>query len=147
MQLITKSNQLHSLNISFLHPFTFIRLQVPWYGHLSGLYWAIRITPHSDLSLFNLPLDAAIKEINHTIKLAIFLTCSQFFNCLRFHETWNLYSLYSMFCPVWSRPRYLPKHSKLLQLCNCVCYPCCLFCLEDIFPILKPQQEKKAFSG
>lgn len=147
IQLIIKSNQLYSLNIYFIHPLTFIRLQIHWYGHLSDLCQAIGITPHSsDSHLFNLPIDTAIREINHTIKLAVSLTYSQFFNCLHFHERWNLYSLYSMYCPIWSRPQYLPKHSKLLQAWNYVCYPCCLFCLEDIFPIFKRRQEK-TFSG
>ncbi|KAF3818638.1 hypothetical protein GH733_012055 [Mirounga leonina] len=43
------------------------KLQMHWSGHLSDLYQAIRITPHSsDSHLFNLPIDTAIREINHT---------------------------------------------------------------------------------
>lgn len=40
---------------SVIHPVTFIRLQVHWYGYLLSLYWAMRVTPHSSVSpLFNL---------------------------------------------------------------------------------------------
>jgi len=40
IQLVIKSNQSCSLNISLIHPLTIIRLQVHWSGHLSSPYGA-----------------------------------------------------------------------------------------------------------
>lgn len=83
---------------SFIHPLTFVRLRVHWYGYLLSLYRAMRVTPHpSGSPLLNLLIQTATREIDNEIKFTIFLICSKISHWLLF--SWRVQcAFFSMHC-------------------------------------------------